>query len=109
MDIEKRQSLRKQLRIKAMLTVDGRMPMKVNTIDIGKFGMCLNGVLYSLDPGQAVGVAFQMVCSGKIYDVAANARISHCTSTINDGFKAGLQFVNLDSEVAAMLAQYVGT
>ncbi len=106
--MDKRQSPRKELRIKAIMTVNGGMPMTVRTMDVGKYGMCLVGVLKQLAVGQEVHVTFDMPFGGKIHNVAVSAKVSHCMDTKHEGFKAGLQFVNLDSEGVALLAQYIG-
>ena len=106
--MEKRQSLRKELRIKAQLTIDGKGSMTVRTMDIGKFGMCLVGMALPLTPGEQVHVAFEMAFNGVIHPLAVNARISHCVNTTDDGFRAGLQFVDLDESAVALLAQYIG-
>ncbi len=108
MDVDNRQSPRKVLRIKAILTVEGSARWTVRTMDIGKYGMSLNDIARPLAPGQEVHVAFEMAFSGKVHNVSVNARVSHCTDTKLDGFKAGLQFVDLDPEVTAMLGQYLG-
>lgn len=108
MDIEKRQSPRKVLRIKAILTVGGSAKWNVTTMDIGKYGMSLTGIAKKMAPGEEVHVAFEMAFSGKIYNIGVNARVSHCTDTRTDGFKAGLQFLDLDPELTAMLGLYLG-
>ena len=108
MDVDKRQSARKLLRIKAVLTVNGSVRWNVRTTDIGMYGMCLNDIARALEPGQEVHVAFEMAFSGKVHNVSVNARVSHCTDTKTDGFKAGLQFIDVEPEVSVMLGQYLG-
>jgi hypothetical protein len=108
MEVDKRQSARKVLRIKAILTVNGASRWTVRTMDIGKYGMCLNDIARPLVPGQEVHVAFEMAFSGKVHNVSVSARVSHCMDTRTDGFKAGLQFIDLDPEVDALLGQYLG-
>lgn len=106
--MDKRQSLRKELRIKALLTVNGTGPMTVRTMDVGKYGMCLIGIVRPLTTGEEVHVAFEMAINGEIHNVAVNARVSHCMNTTSDGFKAGLQFLDLNSNGVTLLAQYIG-
>jgi hypothetical protein len=108
MDIDKRHSARKVLRIKAILTVGGSAKWNVNTMDIGKYGMSLTGIARRLAPGEEVHVAFEMAFSGKIHNIGVSARVSHCTDTRTDGFKAGLQFLDLDPDMTTMLGQYLG-
>ncbi len=109
MTIEKRQSPRRELKLQATLMVDGLMPAKVRTMDIGKYGMSLIGIAKQLTVEQHVNVSFDMFFACKLYHVAVSARVSHCLHTANDGYKVGLQFFSIDAEVADLLAKYVGS
>ena len=106
--MEKRQSLRKDLRVKAVMTLDNGMKMTVKTSDIGKFGLGVTGVLRQLDVGQPVHVAFEMPFSGQVHNISVNGRVSHCTDTPYDGFRTGVQFADSNSESVTILSQYVG-
>jgi hypothetical protein len=106
--VEKRQTQRKDLRVKAILTLDNGMKMTVRTADIGKFGLGVTGVLRQLDVGQTVHVAFEMPFSGQIHNISVNGRVSHCTNTPHDGFRTGVQFTDLNSDSVSILSQYVG-
>lgn len=109
MDAEQRQSLRKVLRIKALLTIGSATPIVVKTMDVGKFGMGLVDIPEQLSAGQVVGVAFEMFFDGMNHDVSVNARVSYCIRGDGPGFKAGLQFLDLNSsEGVALIAQYIG-
>jgi hypothetical protein len=108
MTIEKRQSPRRDLKLQAVLNVDGMMPAKVRTQDIGKYGMSLVGIVVPLTAGQDVHVSFDMFHGGKLHHVSVSARISHCMMTPNEGYKAGMQFLSLDADVADLFAKYVG-
>ena len=81
--------------------------MTVRTMDVGKHGVSLIGIAQKLSAGQNVSVALEMFFNGKIRNVKAHARVSHCVDTVSDGFKVGLQFVDLDSHGAALLAQFI--
>lgn len=106
--MERRLSPRKPLRIKARLTANGSLPMMVKTVDVGRFGMGVIGIARSLAIGQEVRVEFEMAVAGQVHQIDVNSRVSHCTETASDGFKAGLQFVELDPATAALLGRYVG-
>ena len=106
--MEQRQSLRKDLRVKAILALENGMKMTVRTSDVGKFGMGLTGLLRQLDVGQEVHVAFEMPVGPKVHSISVNGRVSHCMGTPGDGYKAGIQFTDLNSEVSSVLSQYVG-
>jgi hypothetical protein len=107
-EMEKRKSPRRELKLPATMIVDGMMPAKVRTMDIGKFGMSLVGIVYQLNAGQDASVSFDMFFGGKLHHIAVSARVSHCVNTPSDGFKAGVQFLSLDADVADLLAKYVG-
>lgn len=107
-EMEKRQSPRRELKLQASLMADGMMPAKVHTMDIGKYGMSLIGIAKQLTPGQDVNVSFDMFFAGKLKHIAVNARVSHCVNTQSDGYKAGVQFLSLDADIEELLAKYVG-
>ncbi len=110
MTIEQRQSSRKVLRIKAILTIGSAEPITVRTMDVGKFGMSLVNVPDQLAIGQVVDAAFEMFFDGINHHIVVNARISYCVQTEDEGFKIGLQFLALDSsEGAALIARYIGS
>ena len=106
--MEKRQSLRKDLRVKAVLVVGDGMRISIRTADIGKFGMGLTGLLRQLDIGQDVNVSFELPVGAQIHQITVNGRVSHCVNTPNDGYRAGIQFVDTESHDVSILAQYVG-
>ena len=108
MATEKRQALRKIVRIKTELTLPDSNPIFVNTVDIGQYGMCIIKLPLQLITLQKVRVNFEIVLNGRIQAVGIDARVSYCVFTDDDGFKAGLQFLNLESAEAALIAQYVG-
>jgi hypothetical protein len=107
MGADQRQSPRKELRIKALVTMDGATAhVFVQTKDIARFGMGLIGIAEPL-PANAQGlISFELFLDGAIRHVDVKFRIAYC---IPDGptFRAGIQFLNLDSAGAAMIAQYV--
>lgn len=89
--------------------IDGATPLTVRTNDVGKFGMGLVDIPLQLSIGQLIRVGFEMFYDGTNHDVEVNARVSYCLKAEGDGFKAGIQFLNLDSEGALMIAQYIGS
>jgi hypothetical protein len=108
MGIEKRQSLRKELRVQALLTIDDAAThVFVRTMDIGKFGMGLVGIPRQLTTSQQGLVAFELFLDGEVHNVGVRVRVAYC---IPDGgsFRAGFQFLDLDSVGAALIARYVG-
>lgn len=106
MGIEKRQSPRKELRIKAWLTMDDGEMAPVHTADIGKFGMGLTGVPEQYPMGAQGAVAFDLFLNGQIQRIDARLRIAYCIP-FEKNFRAGVQFLELDSDSAKLIARYV--
>jgi hypothetical protein len=108
MSVDKRQSPRKELRIKAFLTIDGApAPILLETVDIARFGMGLTGLPEQLKAAQHGRLAFDLFLDGRIHSVDVGIRIAYCVPA-GAGFRVGLQFVDLDSAGATTIAQYVG-
>jgi hypothetical protein len=107
MSVDNRKAPRKELRIQALLTMDGAEPVSLHTVDIAKYGMGLAGIPQQLAAGQQGLVAFGLFLNGQLHNVGVRVRVAYC---IPDGgnFRAGLQFLNLDSAGAVLIAQYVG-
>jgi hypothetical protein len=106
MSKDQRQSERKVLRVRARLTLDGAEPVWIQTADIGKFGMGLARIPASL-PANAQGlVQFEVTLNGKIQNVGMRVRIAYCIP-VDTEFKAGVQFLDLQSPGALLIAQYV--
>lgn len=106
--MDKRTAARKSLRIKATLNIDGAESAQVNTVDIGKFGMCLVNIRQPVAIGQHVRIAFDILFSGKIHKVDIASRVAYCLHSDGEGFRAGLQFLDLHSPDATIIAQYIG-
>jgi len=107
--MDKRSSARKSLRIKAALHVDGAQSVPVYTVDIGKFGMCLVNIPHLIEMGKNVRVAFDVLFAGKVHNVDLAARVAYCLNSEGEGYRAGLQFLNLESDSAIIIAQYVAS
>jgi hypothetical protein len=108
MSVDKRRSPRKELRIKALLTIDGGAgPVLLHTVDIARFGMGLTGIPAQLQAGRHGRLVFDLFLDGRIHSVDVGIRIAYCIPA-DAGFRAGLQFVDLDSAGATTIAQYVG-
>src|SRR4051812_17626358 len=108
MGIEKRQSLRRELRVQALLTIDDATAhVLARTLDIAKFGMGLVDLPAQLTTNQQGLIAFDLFVDGQLHNVGMRVRVAYC---IPDGrnFRAGFQFLELDSPGAALIARYVG-
>jgi hypothetical protein len=103
---DQRQQERKVLRTRALLRIDGMEQFLVKTLDISTAGV---GVACpkQLQTGQTGKIAFEIFFNGRNYSVASNARVMYCIYNSNDGFKVGLQFVNLDMTNASVITRFM--
>jgi hypothetical protein len=106
MSKDQRLSERKVLRVRARLTLDGADPVWIQTADIGKFGMGLARIPQAV-PANAQGVVqFELTLDGQIRSVSMRVRVAYCIP-VDAEFKAGVQFLDLQSPEALLVAQYV--
>jgi hypothetical protein len=104
---DNRQAHRKELRVGAVLTVDSADAHHfVHTMDIGKFGMGLVGVPEQFSSGQQGLLSFDLFLDGQLQNVSVRIRIAYCIPDAGS-FKTGIQFLDLASSGAALIAQYV--
>ncbi len=106
MNEDQRQAVRKVLRTRALLRIDGREQFLVKTVDI-----CSSGVgatcPQQLQAGLSGHIAFEMYYDGKSVHVASRVKVMYCIYNSHDGFKLGLQFLNLDMTGAAAIAKFM--
>jgi c-di-GMP-binding flagellar brake protein YcgR len=103
---DQRQNARKVLRTRALLIMDGIPQFLVRTIDISTSGV---GVAcpQQLHAGQEGKIAFEMFFNGKNYQVASRVKVMYCIYSSSDGFKVGLQFLNLDMGSASAITKFM--
>jgi hypothetical protein len=103
---EQRQSIRKVMRVKAILQVDGAGTMAVRTMDIGTSGVGISSP-HPLQTGQTGHVSFEMYFNGKIHLIGSRVKVMYCIYSSSDGFKVGLQFVNIDTAGVGTIARFM--
>ena len=106
MDIEQRIRPRKPVRVNALVSVSGIPSMTVRTIDISEGGICLS-MPRPLTVGQKCNLAFELVKNGKKGRVMALAKVIYCILNSQDGFKTGLQFIEIDPTSAGVISQFI--
>lgn len=106
MSIEKRTLPRKPVRTNALLAVPGASLMTVRTIDISVGGVCL-AMSTQLTVGQKCKLTFELVKGGKKGRVTAQAKVIYCILNSQDGFKTGLQFIEIDPPSVGVIAEYM--
>jgi hypothetical protein len=104
---ETRVAPRKVLRCRAKVMLDGgRPPMMGRTIDISISGICL--MLESpLVAGESCVIAFEAPVNGTMRRIMVSAKTVYSIYS-SDGFRIGLQFVQLDAANTSIINQIVG-
>ncbi len=103
---EQRQSVRKVLRVKAALQIDGGEAMLVKTMDVGTSGVGVS-CPQQLAAGQTGHIAFEMYFNGKTHAIGSRVKVMYCIYSSSDGFKVGLQFLNLDLVGAGAITRFM--
>lgn len=102
---DQRQSARKIVKARAVVAMEGRVPMPGRTSDIGSNGVSI-AVEHPLQPGQTGRVGFDLLVEGKLTPIAARAKVIYCIFSGGD-FKVGFQFLNLDLNAMTQLSRFL--
>jgi hypothetical protein len=92
---EQRKAVRKVLKVKAILAMNGHEAISVHTMDISATGVSM-AVPHPLEAGQQGQVAFSIFFDGKTHPVNALVKVAHCVFG-GDEFKAGFMFTKVDA------------
>ena len=98
-------SARKILKVKAMVAMEGQVPVLVRTSDIGANGVSVT-MPHPLQAGQAGQLRFDLLVEGQLVTVQARAKVMYCIFG-GDEFKVGFQFLNLDMNTMSQLARFL--
>ena len=102
---EQRQSIRKILKVKALVALEGRAPMQVRTVDVSANGVSI-AVPEPMQAGQNGQLSFDLLVEGKSVPVAARVQAMYCIFSSGE-FKVGFQFLNLDLSAMSQLARFL--
>ena len=103
---EQRKSVRKILKAKAVLTMEGdSAPSACRTTDIGANGVSLN-VPKPIKSGDTGRVQFDLLVEGKLVKINALSRVQYCILSQGE-FKVGLEFLNLELASMTALARFL--
>ena len=105
MQQEQRRSNRKILMVKALLTMEGAVPVWARTVDVGGDGVCLM-LADAYRPGALGMVRFELFHQGKATLMHARSRVQYCILS-NGEFKVGFQFVSVDLAAMAALSRFL--
>lgn len=102
---EMRASVRKSLKVKALLAMEGEDIVMARTADVGGDGLCLM-VGKALKTGALGMVRFELFHEGKAKSIAVRAAVQYCILT-NGEYKVGFRFVNLELSAMASLSRFL--
>jgi c-di-GMP-binding flagellar brake protein YcgR len=102
---EQRLSLRALFASDAVLAVDGN-ELKVQTVDISGGGLCI-GATKQLAVGKDCRLSFQLPVAGGTELITAQVSVIYCFYTGEEGFKAGLEFVQLAAASSEKIQRFV--
>lgn len=102
---DQRNTVRKILKVRALLSIDGSEPLVARTLDVGADGVCL--VLDNpLPAGTVADLYFEIFHDGKLRPITSRAKVQNCILS-NAGFKVGFQFLNLELASVTILSKYM--
>lgn len=104
MKSETRNSPRKIIRLPARLALPGMPPLRARTADISLNGMCIL-ISEQLKVGQSCTIAFEAPLIGKHVPVVVSAKVIYSILSGTDGFRTGMQFVQLSPETEKVIAE----
>jgi hypothetical protein len=103
--VDQRQGVRKIIRARAMLVMDGAAPVPARTFDISLAGISVT-TASRMDAGKAGQVVFEMLVDGKPQIITCRAKVGHCIFS-GDEFKVGFVFQPLAQEASAAITKYL--
>lgn len=105
---ERRRHERRLLRAKAFLLIPGQEQHLVRTLDVSISGMA---IVSPINTQQGVVVTVRFLLPAKFHGhtpISSPAIVTHCVySGGEDGFKTGLMFKDLPSQIASLIDGYV--
>jgi len=104
MKSETRNFARKVVRVPVRIALPGGAVLKARTVDISLGGICVL-VGEQLPVGQAGRVDFESTVNGQLRRVTAEAKVIYSILRGTEGFRTGLQFVQIDSANNKTLAE----
>jgi hypothetical protein len=102
---EQRTSLRKPLKVKATVTMDGLAPTRGRTVDISGEGVSVT-LEQPLSAGQPGSLMFELFLDGVPTRINARAKVAYCVFSSGE-FKIGFNFVNLELNAMSAIAKYM--
>jgi hypothetical protein len=97
--------VRKIVRTKAVVVMDGLAPRQARTLDLGATGLSLT-FDHKLEVGHMGQVSFELFLDGKAQLLTCRGKVSYCIFS-GDHFKIGYQFGTLDLSTSAAINKFL--
>lgn len=104
MDENQRVYPRKPLRCIAKVMAQGGQPLTGRTVDLSMGGVCLL-LPEELRKGMPCAISFEVPIHGEMRRFSGLGRVAYCVLSGTDGFRTGLQFMQLDAANTKILNQ----
>lgn len=92
------------MRCHARIVLPDGATLRGRTMDVSLTGVCLF-LTEQLVVGQACTIAFEAQLNGKMRQISASAKVIYSILSGTDGFRTGMQFVEIDAENNKTLAE----
>lgn len=102
---ERKRAGRRIVKVRAVLAMEGQAPLQGRTTEVGVDGVSV-ALERPLRVGQAGHLGFDLLVEGRRTPIAARARVHYCVFGSGE-FRAGLQFLHLDTAAASDLARFL--
>lgn len=104
MSAETRSFPRKPLRANAQVLLPGAAPLRGKTVDISLGGLSLF-IPDQIPVGQVCTVGVDTLLRGNVVRITAVARIVYSILKGTDGYRTGMQFIDVDAASNKLLAE----
>lgn len=105
---EQRASARKAFKMKVMVAFEDAPAAPAITVDIGTGGLCLKNLPRQLKNGQRLRVSGELMVQGASHRLVVICKVTHCVFS-GEGFKAGVQFLDLDPALIPVIQRIVNS
>lgn len=103
--LDQRKSVRKVLKSKAVVALDGRPPAPGRCFDVGSNGVSIN-VADPIEVGQVGWAKFDISMEGTIMPIQTRVKSLYCIFSQGE-FKVGFQFLQIDLSASTAIARYL--
>jgi hypothetical protein len=104
---EQRRAARKPLESTGVLTLGG-IPFNIKTVDVSSGGLSFL-VNKQLPVGRDCHVNFDVPVAGQAHIVAVSAHVVYCFFRGEEGYKIGLEFLQVHADGSEVIGRYVGS